>query len=281
MRGGDRRILGRWGAAEPVTRAGVTLTSLIREDALDAELAALLWLLVEGGVPLVVSGPAARERRADVARAVLDLDRREPWFLLEADEQPLEPGHLGAILRGGVRLGISAAAADLRDLVTRLAAPPSGLSEDAVRRLGVVVVLEPRMVRGAADADAAEDSPAGVRVTAAHYLRPTERDGAGHVQRRPPAVLAARADAEGPLEHYAWGILPELADRVDRSQADLEARQAGRAGLLSALAGAGVLEPDAIGPAVREALEREPPREPAPPRPPARPSPTGEGGHRH
>ena len=65
----------------------------------------------------------------------------------------------------------------------------------------------------------ADDS---ARCAVMHYLRPTERDGQGHIQRRPPAVLSAWDDATSAFEDYAWAVTPELADRVDRSQADFE-----------------------------------------------------------
>ena len=56
------------------------------------------------------------------------------------------------------------------------------------------------------------------------------------MQRRAPAVLAAWDSENAAWEHYAWGIMPELADRIDRSQADLEQRQIDRAGFLAAMA---------------------------------------------
>ena len=35
------------------------------------------------------------------------------------------------------------------------------------------------------------------RLQVAHYVRPVERDAAGHLQHRPPAVLSARDSASG------------------------------------------------------------------------------------
>ncbi len=107
---------------------------------------------------------------------------------------------------------------------------------------------------------------------AVHYLRPTERDGQGHIQRRPPAVLAAWDPDQDAYEHYAWAITPELADRVDRSQADFEERLHERSLFLAAAAAD---DADAAEQAarIRRYLEAEPPREPAPTRSPATPSP--------
>ena len=73
-----------------------------------------------------------------------------------------------------------AEADSLLDLMATAIDSTPGLTEDELRALGLVVVL------GADD-----------RIHAAHLLRPVERDGAGHLQRRPPAVLAARDPSGG------------------------------------------------------------------------------------
>jgi hypothetical protein len=133
----------------------------------------------------------------------------------------------------------------------------SGLPEDAVRRLGVVVVVA--------------ETGLGLRCSAVHYLRPTERDAQGHIQRRPPAVLSAWDDRTDTYEHYAWGITPELADRADRSQADFEERQQARASFLASsvrgTSGTG------FEPRLSDYLATEPPRQPAPAHGAAEPSP--------
>jgi hypothetical protein len=124
-----------------------------------------------------------------------------------------------------------------------------------VRRLGVVIV--------------AEQAGAGLRCAVVHYLRPTERDAQGHVQRRPPAVLAAWDEHADAYEDYAWGITPELADRVDRSQADFEERHHDRSRFLATVAEAG----EGYAERVAGYLATEPPRIPAPKHAPATPSP--------
>ncbi len=62
-------------AARP--SAGPTIVDAIRAGSLDPELAGLLWLLLDGGVPLVVAGPgrtrAAHAGRGAVLEALLDL----------------------------------------------------------------------------------------------------------------------------------------------------------------------------------------------------------------
>lgn len=64
--------------SEAVTAAGpTTVVGAIRGGTLDPELAGLLWVLLEGGVPLVVAGEGEggldRRRRATVLDALLDL----------------------------------------------------------------------------------------------------------------------------------------------------------------------------------------------------------------
>lgn len=227
---------------------------------LDGELAALAWLLVEDGVPLIVAGPVPRAVRAGIATALLDAVPERPWVVLDAEDAPPDLDQLAATIRGGVTPALLARDGSLRDLLERLTEGPAALPEDAIRRLGLVLILGER---------------AGVvRVEAAHYLRPTERDANGHLQRRPPAVLATRDPGNGLLEHFAWGIAGELGDRVDRSQADLEERQEDRARTLAAVAGLAPAERPAALAAARAAeperrhAPREHPERPAAPRSP-------------
>jgi hypothetical protein len=239
--------------------------ALLREGTLDARTLALLWLLSDGGVPIVVAGTAPAPQRQALAMALLSVDPARPWVLLDADRDEVDAGRLAALLRGGSTLGLSMAADDLESVIDRLVA--EGLPEDGVRRLGVVVI--------------AAQASGRLRCTVVHYLRPPERDAQRHVQRRPPAVLAAWDEREDTFEDYAWGITPELADRVGRSQADLEERQADRARFLGSLSDA---EPYAER--VATYLGSEPAPVPAAPPPAAEPSPfkgglldPGEHGH--
>ena len=235
-----------------------TLASLVAAGSMDAELAALLWLLGEGGVPFIVAGSARLKERAAVAEAVLGVDPSRPWSLIDVDDGIPTLERLTAHLRGGAGVALTLAASDLRDVLERLSEPPRGLPEDAVRRLGAVLIVDP--------------NARGVRLTASHYLRPTERDAEGHVQRRPPAVLATWNEATDDFEHFAWGVMPELADRVDRAQGDLEERQRDRAAFLGRAAqdATSALEQ---GTSVATYLATEPPRVPAPPRERAKPTP--------
>jgi hypothetical protein len=264
LNGGRRGPRCRLGghAAEVLVIVSPTLVGLVADRTLDAELAALLWLLVDDGVPLIVTGEADAATRAAVAAAILDIAPNRPWVVLDADRDHPDAESLGATLRGGVTPAVLVAAPSLKAAMERLSAPPGGLPDDAVRRLGAALVVE-------------GGGGHGVRITAAHYLRPIERDAQGHVQRRPPAVLATWDPAADTFEHFAWGITPELADRVDRSQADLEDRQAARAASLARLAAAAPadLDPVRVRATIAALVASEPPRERAPQHAAARPSP--------
>jgi hypothetical protein len=236
---------------------GATLASLVAEGVVDAELGALLWLLTEGGVPLVLGGGDAG-LRSEVASAVLAVDSSRHWVLLDTARSSPSLEDLAALVRSGSGVGLSVVASDLAAILTALGQPPFGLPDDAVRRLGTVLV--------------AARTDRGPRVIAAHYLRPTERDGGGHIQRRPPAVLATwEADLDA-FEHYAWGVTPELGDRVGRAQADLEDRQRDRAAALMRAVADRATSTEAWAERVRAQLAIEPPRTLPPERPAAEPS---------
>jgi hypothetical protein len=196
-----------------------------------------------------------------VAGALLALVPDRGWVVLDLDVEPPTADRLAALLQGGVGLGLMVAASDLQGMLNATTGA-LGLPEDAARRLGIVVVLV--------------ENDGRLRCDAVHYLRPAERDGQGHVQRRPPAVLATWDDRDDIYEHYAWGITPELADRVDRAQADFEERQQDRAQVLAALASRSASGHDWDA-HIRDSLDAEPPRVPAPSRGSAQPSPFRQG----
>ena len=242
------------------------LAALVHDGALDAELAALLSLTIEGAIPLVVAGGQAAGRRR-VRDALLSLvpanhgivrlagaDEDFAW-LPEAGELgwrsngTVSPGMPGAVMvadleeaeagtwGGAAHLAIRALTAGcsliaatggtrLEDVLARLGAPPVAASDDELARLGVVLVL--------ADADA--NAASAPRVEAAHYLRPVARDPGGHVQRMPPAVLATRNRASGQFDHFAWGVTAELAAPTGRRPIAFEREQARRAAAISVAA---------------------------------------------
>ena len=187
-----------------------SITAWLATGALDAELAALLWLLVEAGLRVTVAGPPGSDSGALLAA------------LAAFGPSPV-PGP-------GSRLPAIVEATSFADLRARLAGPPLGASEDELRTLGLVLVLEVA-------------PPGDWRIAAAHYVRPPELDGQGHVQRRPPAILAAWDGRRGAFDDYSWGISAELAGRVGREPSEFEAERARRAGYLADLVAGRVLAP--------------------------------------
>lgn len=166
------------------------VVAAIAHGVLDSELAGLLWVLTDAGVPLVVAS-------------------RLPEAATE-----LRSAFTG--LSGGVLI------ADSLEEVLRLSGAPAGSIPDELRELGVVLVVG--------------DIGGWARVTAAHYVRRLERDAGGHLQRRPPAILAAWDTSDNRLEHFWWAITAELADHAGMDADELERRQADRGEFLQALA---------------------------------------------
>lgn len=195
-----------------------TITALVTEGVLDADLAALLWMLVESGVPLVVATTDARHGER----------LRRSIAALKSDVRTTADGGLP----GGVVLAQS-----LEDVMRRGGSHPGEEVPDAVRDIGVVVVL------GARDTYLPNTPP---RVLAAHYVRPVERDGAGHLQRRPPALLSAWDEQGQRLDHFHWGSTAELAARAAMDAADFEEEHARRTRLIERLAAAGIVESDQL-----------------------------------
>ena len=111
------------------------------------------------------------------------------------------------------------------------------------------VLRQPVPLRPASGAVVILDEDA--RVAAAHLLRPPLRDGAGHVRPQGPGVLAVRLEAEDRLEHFAWGVVPEIAADLGRKGGDVEAELAERAEMLDTLAASAPQDPDAAVLALR------------------------------
>jgi hypothetical protein len=256
------------------------LAALVADGALDAELAGLVWLLVEAGIPVTVAGPRGsgrstllaallaclspdvtplllagededfaaipeavelgwrRERRAGTvgtsARHRAPMVRPDPrrTILLAAELGNVPPlGVWGDRARVAIRaltlgygLAATVEAAGLDDVFAILRGPAVGAGADELAGLGLVLVL------------ASRDPAAAPRVTVAHYVRPIVRDPHGHVQRMPPAVLAARDARDGRWSHFAWGLTDELARRLERRPLELEREQARRSAAIAAAA---------------------------------------------
>jgi hypothetical protein len=266
----------------------------VRGGTLDAELAALLWLLLEARVPVIVAAQRSGTGKSTLLGAMLDFlppgtrrvelrgvdedfgwlpharelgwprrpdppiggpERIDPGstYLLAAELSDHHPQYAwGDVARVAVRalsigygLGTTVHADSLEEVFDLLHRPPVAATDDELTRLGIVLVL--RAV-APAPGDVA-DGPVR-RVAAAHFVRPVSRDGHGHLQRLPPAVLATWDPHGDRFEHFAWGIMPELAIRVGRRPGDFAAEHERRRDYLAGLAQAGVTDVDAVRAAI-------------------------------
>ncbi len=224
-------------AASP---ADSSLVALVADGVLDAEVAALIWFLVEGGIPLVVAVPSSRlaagaQLLRGALRSVVPDDATAA-----AAAAPLDRAGAWQLVHGG-RAGAVVAASSLAELRDALTTAPYLLSRHELTFLGCVLVLGSGSLPTAGGADSGR-----LRVTAAHYVRPLARDAHGHAQELPPAVLATWDDRLGRYEHFAWGVLPEIAARLRRPAGDLEADLHHRRDDLAGLAMAGVTSLDQV-----------------------------------
>ncbi|MGZ8502747.1 MAG: hypothetical protein ACXWW6_07835 [Candidatus Limnocylindrales bacterium] len=270
--------------AQPPPDRPSSIVTLLRARTLDPELGALLWLLLDGGVSLVVAGPGdgagPRAARSTVLDAVLDLvpstRRRLPLggstedfaWLAGAEtlgwvrstppaSTPVDP--MSALILAG-EIGSRSPAdttGDQTRLVVRALGRGFGLAAtmQAARLEDVLAGLRRRPIQLTDDEltnlgivlvlEADAVGPgSSPRLAAAHYLRPLARDVHGHPQRLPPAVLATWDSAADRFEHFAWGIAAELAGRVGRRTGDFELEQERRAAVLTGLAAAEPAGPD-------------------------------------
>lgn len=207
-----------------------SLVGLVARGVLDAELAALVWVLVEAGVPLVVAAPPGRVGAGGQLLSGI-IGSIHPDEAVETLAGPLGPAGAGRLVRGR-RAGGVLEAGSLAEVRQHLGAGPLPLSEDQLTFLGCVLVI----------GEGSEGRRGRLRVTAAHYVRPLARDAHGHSQRLDPAVLAAWDPRLERYEHFAWGVLPEIASRLGRRAGDLEADLHHRRDDLAGLAKAGVTD---------------------------------------
>ena len=230
------------------------LPRLVGARVLDAPLAALAWLLLERGVPVIVAGSeaAAADALLDALSAALPRDRRPDAGLGVGDDRLVRlagrvgidspPGILRAALgattgRSGLALAIDAD--DLAGVLALLRG--QGLTDDEISFMGVVLVLGARDTGSAAEATDGRRLDTGglARLVAAHYLRPVVLDAGGHPRRLPPAVLATWDPATDAWDDYAWGLTADLAERARMRIGDLEAECDRRAAALTDHAGGG------------------------------------------
>lgn len=228
------------------TQMPAGLVSLVAHGVLDAHVGATVWLLIEGGCPLVVASPGPGALRRVVLDALVAAypvgRRRVPVSILEPADAadtvaiagdigapPFEPAlarsvaAAAALLDRGGALALALEANSLEDVLERLGGRGAGAFRDRLSYLGLVLVL---------DEGSGTGRDGGVAV--AHYLRPLSKDAGGHLQRLAPAVMAARDATTGRLEDFSWGISSELASRVGRPAAEFEAEVERRRELLAA-----------------------------------------------
>lgn len=210
-----------------------SLVELIAAGTLDAELGALVWLLVEGRIPLVVAAPADRIGAGVQLLAGIMASVR-PEVAISELEPPLGTTGARKLIRGR-RPGGAITADSLEAVLRSLGGGPLPLTEDELTFLGCVLVLGPAGVR-----QASARATGRLRTRAAHYVRPLARDAHGHAQRLGPAVLAVWDDELARYEHFSWGVLPEIAARLGRRAGDLERDLHHRRDDLQGLASGGV-----------------------------------------
>lgn len=244
---------------------------LLRSGTLDAELEALLWLLLEARTPVVAVGKTSAAcdgvidglagllpGAARVAEVTPDDDfdwlpeavalgwRREGVTAgRPVGERPTANdgvllvrglGALDGVAGTRARVVVRALALGygllatmrgdgLDDVLDTLDDPDVGTDPDERSRLGIVLAVA--------------DDGGTPRIAAAHYVRPVALDTHGHVQRQAPAVLATWNPATGRFDHFAWGVVPDLAGRLGLRPIELEREQARRAAALTDLAAAG------------------------------------------
>lgn len=211
-----------------------SIVALIAQGVLDAELAALVWLLVEGRIPLVVAVPVGRAGAGGqlLAGVLSSVHAEDSVELLVA---PLTPAGASSLVRGR-RAGGVLEAGSLEEVFGRLGSGALPLTPDQLTFLGCVLVL----------GESSSARRGRLRVSAAHYVRPLARDAHGHAQRLDPAVLATWDERLGRYEHFDWGVMPEIAARLGRRAGDVEADLHHRRDDLAGLAKAGVTKLDEV-----------------------------------
>ncbi len=220
---------------------------------MDAQLAALVWVLVEGRIPLIVTAPESlvgpgsaaeilrgvlASIRPDLGLAGVDAAELAIPLVARTARELVHGDRPGGLVRGD---SLQAVYDDLG------AAPPIGLSEDELSFLGCVLVLGEDAPGPVTAADPAMEPSPPVRVTVAHYVRPLHRDEHGHPQLLGPAVLSNWDATRQVFEDFAWGVMPEIAARLSRRTGDLEADLHHRRDDLGGLATAGVASLEEVG----------------------------------
>jgi hypothetical protein len=231
------------------------LRSLVSAGQLGATLAAQITLLADAGVPIVVTGSAAAERRDELAAAIAAASPLpagvESAEIKIAPEEAFvwltDPAGVGCLVAGAGGAPRSPRSTRLiaHGLIERLSAATTKTVVRSLVRGFPLIATAPGhdlaelldLLRGA-NLRVPEDDlhrlglvivlgngPATQsRVDSAHLLRAPSIDGGA---RRPPALLATW-DGNGGWDEFSWAALPELAARVGATQAAYSSQLAAR-----------------------------------------------------
>jgi hypothetical protein len=266
-----------------------SIVELLRDGTLDAELAAQLWLLVGGRVPIIVAAGPQGAGKSTLLRAVLDFLPADVRIIELAGEdetfewlpQASELGWPGVAhvlaghdpVRPETTVLLASELSDHTpaytwDAAARIFIRAASIGYDVAATIHadtleeVFGLLRSRPV-GATDDELSHlgivlilrRTSVGRRIVAAHYIRPVVRDGHGHVQRLGPAALATWDERTDAFEHFGWGVIPELARRIGLKAGDYEAELDRRRDRLESMVANGPVESDAV----RAALRDDPP----------------------
>ena len=269
----------------PVPPPARSIVDLVRSGLLDAGLAATLWRLVEGRVPLTVVAADADPVRttllealldtlpADLRRAELQGDTETFDWLPQATElgwsgrpHPVD----GTVVRPDDTILVAAELSDRLPSFTwgeraRIAVRATAIGYGFATTMPGDSLEDVLAALASTPVSLTDDEVSFLgcivivrridggrhRVVVAHYLRPTVRDAHGHTQRLGPAVLATWDATRDRFEDFGWGILPELAFRLGTRAGDLEHDIDRRRDLLAALARDGVVDPADVRTALR------------------------------
>lgn len=231
------------------------LRNLVAAGQISGTLAAHLTILADAGVPIVVAGSAAAERRVALAEAIATASplpaSAESAEIKIAPEEAFvwlaDPAGVGCLVAGAGGAPRSPRSTRLiaHGLIERLSAATTKTVVRSLARGFPLIATAPGhdlaelldLLRGAnlrvPEDDLHRlglvvvlggDATAQSRVESAHLLRAPALDGGA---RRPPALLATW-DGSGGWDDFAWAALPELAARIGVTQAAYSTQLASR-----------------------------------------------------
>ena len=231
------------------------LRSFVAAGQISATLAAHLTILADAGVPIVVAGSAAADRRDALAEALaaaspLPASAESAEIKIAPEEAFVwltDPAGVGCLVAGAggaprsprstrlvahgliERLSAATTKTVVRSLVRGFpliaTAPGHDLAEllDLLRGANLCVT-EDDLHRLGLVVVLGGDATAQSHVESAHLLRSPALDGGA---RRPPALLATWDGTSG-WDDFAWAALPELAARIGATQAEYSSQLAAR-----------------------------------------------------